>query len=187
MILAFGVMKQLSVLYLSILLPSYSIGYNQYVCLNYARKGFYHLASYPGILYVTDSTEKLYGLRDRYGLLVKPEYEKICESNEDNEIRSHVYIFQKDGYKRYYNAYNNTFKESDIEPGLQHQVRELLEGYFAKNGGNCGNKGQITVMELLDGKTIADVRVTMWGNPFLCYTNESFLPDDSICVAHGDL
>lgn len=177
-----------SVFYLSMLLPSFSIGYNQYACLNYARKGFYHLASFPGIFYITDDTSEMYGLRDRYGLLIEPEYERIRKSDKDRDyIGRCVYVLQKDGYNRYYDVYNNEFiLESHICPDLQYQIRGIIEGYFAENGSEFQDKGQIAVTELSDRKTIADVRVTMCGNPFLCYANESFLPDDSICVAHGD-
>ena len=177
-----------SVLYLSMLLPSFSIGYNQYACLNYARKGFYHLASFPGIFYITDDTREMYGLRDRYGLLIEPEYERIRKSDKDRDyIWRCVYVLQKDGYNRYYDVYNNEFiLEPDICPDLQHQIRGIIEDYFAENGSKFQDKGQIAVTELSDRKIIVDVRVTMCGNPFLSYANESFLPDDSICVAHGD-
>ena len=60
-----------SVLYLGVLLPSFAIGYNQYACINYARSGFYYLNPFKGILYITDSKGELYGLRDRYGLLIE--------------------------------------------------------------------------------------------------------------------
>lgn len=98
-----------AVLYLAMLLPSFSIGYNQYACLNYARKGFYYLSPFHGILYVTDSTRELYGLRDRYGLLVKPEYENISRSNRHFSGWRYVYNLQKDGKNNYYDVYNNMF------------------------------------------------------------------------------
>ena len=69
------------VLYLGILFPSFSIGYNQYACINYARSGFYYMEPFHGILYLTDSMREFYGLRDRYGLLVEPVYERIRESD----------------------------------------------------------------------------------------------------------
>lgn len=128
------------------------------------------------------------GLRDRYGLFIEPEYERIRKSDKDRDyIWRCVYVLQKDCYNRYYDVYNNEFiLEPYICPNLQYQIRGIIEGYFAENGSEFQDKGQIAVTELSDRKTIADVRVTMCGNPFLCYANESFLPDDSICVAHGD-
>ena len=46
--------------------------------------------------------------------------------------------------------------------------------------------GQITVTELLDGKTIADVRMYMYGNPIINYNTERFIPDDSVAIASGE-
>lgn len=175
-----------SVLYLSMLLPSFSIGYNQYACLDYARK--YHLAYFPGILCITDGTREMYGLRDRYGLLIEPEYESIRKSDKDRDYGWRcIYVLQKDGYNRYYDVYNNEFiLEPDICPDLQHQIRGIIEGYFAENGSEFQDKGQITVTDLLSDKTLADVRVTMCGNPFLCYDPEDFLPNDSVYISSGE-
>ena len=176
-----------TVLYLGILLPSFSIGYNQYACINYARKGFYYLSPFQGILYITDSTRELYGLRDRYGLLVEPEYEHIREGDRLPYGWTYIYILQKDGYNRYYDVYNNRFvHESDILPDLQHEVREILENHFKWNGSEYDDKGQITITELIDGKTIADVRISMYGNPIINYNSERFIPDDSVAVASGE-
>ena len=175
------------VLYLGILLPSLSIGYNQYACINYARRGFYYMEPFHGILYLTDSTRELYGLRDRYGLLVEPVYERICESDRFPNGWPYIYELQKDGYCLYYEVVNNTFThEPDICPDLQHEVREILEHHFEWNGSEYDAKGQITVTELIDGKTIADVRISMYGNPFINYNTERFIPDDSITVASGE-
>ena len=97
------------VVYLGILLPSFSIGYNQYACINYARKGFYCMEPFHGILYVTDSTREQYGLRDRYGLLLEPIYEYIQESDKFPNGWPYVYELGKDGYCRYYEVANNAF------------------------------------------------------------------------------
>ena len=76
--------------------------------------------------------------------------------------------------------------EPDICPDLQHGIREILENHFKWNGGEYDDKGQITVTELIDGKTIADVRISMYGNPFINYNTERFIPDDSITVSSGE-
>ena len=175
------------VLYLGILLPSLSIGYNQYACINYARSGFYYMEPFHGILYLTDSTRELYGLRDRYGLLVEPVYERIRESDRFPNGWPYIYELQKDGYCRYYEVVNNAFThEPDIRPDLQHEVREILEKHFEWNGSEYDDMGQITVTELLDGKTIADVRMSMYGNPIINYNIERFIPDDSVAIASGE-
>lgn len=174
------------VLYLGILLPSFSIGYNQYACINYARSGFYYLEPFNGIIYLTDSTRELYGLRDRYGLLVEPVYERIRESDRFPNGWPYIYELQKDGYCRYYEVVNNAFThEPDIRPDLQHEVREILEHHFKLNGSGYDDKGQISVTELINGKTIANVRISMYGNPFINYNAKNFILDDSITVASG--
>lgn len=96
------------VLYLGILLPSFSIGYNQYACIHYARSGFHYLEPFQGILYITDS-EGHYGLRDRYGLLIEPEFESIRVGEKRTSRRNHLYILQKDGYNKYYDVINEKF------------------------------------------------------------------------------
>lgn len=175
-----------SVLYLGIILPSFSIGYNQYACINYARFGFSYLTPFPGVIYITDNTGKLYGLRDRYGLLVAPEYEHIENGTNSPYRWSYEYPMQKDGYTRYYNVLTNEFvNEPDIVGNLQHRVKEIIEGYFADNGSEYDDKGHIMVTDLLKGKIIADVRVSMYGNPILNYYPELYIADDSVDVASG--
>ena len=182
-----NLLVNMMVLYLGILLPSFSIGYNQYACVNYARRGFYYLSPFQGILYITDSTRELYGLRDRYGLLVEPEYEHIREGDRLPYGWTYLYVLQKDGYNRSYDVYNNRFvRESDICPDLQHEVREILENHFKWNGSEYDDMGQIMVKELIDGKTIVDVRISMYGNPIINYNSERFIPDDSVMVASGE-
>lgn len=108
-----GMMTIALILYLGVLLPSFSIGYNQYACIHYARSGFHYLEPFRGILYITDSNG-LYGLRDRYGMLIKPEYETIRIGEKRTSYWSHQYILQKDGFNRYYDVFNDKFvQESD--------------------------------------------------------------------------
>ena len=175
-----------SVIYLSILLPSFSIGYNQYACINYARSGFYYLSPFKGIIYITDSTGELYGLRDRYGLLIEPKYEHIKCGVCSPHKWSYEYPMQKEGYTRYYNILNNEFvNEPDIREDLQHSVRTIIENHFADYGSSYGDRGQIIITDILSEKTIADVRVCMYGNPILNYYPDRFIADDSVKVEAG--
>lgn len=176
----------ISAVYLGILLPSFSIGYNQYACINYPRWGFYYLTPFKGILYIKDSTGKLYGLRDRYGLLIEPVYEAIGRGVECPYEWEYNYPMMKDGYIRQYNVLDNEYvHESDIDEVLQHHIREIIEGHFADNGSRYDDRGQIKVTDLSNGKTIADVRVSMYGLPNLNYYPERFIADDSTEVASG--
>ena len=174
------------VLYAGMILPSFAIGYNQYACMNYARDGFHGSFPYRGIIYITDDTRQLYGLRDRYGLIIEPEYERIQESGRVDDF-VYLYILQKDGYNRYYNIFSDQYvHEPDIQPQLQHEVRNILEDYFTGHGNGYDDKGHITVTELSEGKTIADVRITMDGTPYLSYFGENFLAEDSVWLSSGE-
>jgi hypothetical protein len=93
---------------------------------------------------------------------------------------------ERDGYTRYYDALNNEFvNEPTIKGDLQHSVREIIENHFAVNGSDYDDRGQIKVTDLLNGRTIADVRVCMYGNPVLNYDPERYIADDSVEVASG--
>lgn len=174
------------VLYLGVFLPSFSIGYNQYACIHYARYGFYYLEPFRGILYITDSNG-LYGLRDRYGLLIEPDYETIRIGDNHTSYWSHQYILQKDGYNRYYDVFNNKYvQESDIVPNLQHQVRNIIEGYFVDHDNEYDDIGQIMVTDLDSDKTIANVQISMKGKPVLCYVPDKSVSDDSIVIISGE-
>ena len=97
----------LATIYFGILLPSLSIGYNQFACINYARKGFNTLSPYTGIFFIKDATGEKVGLRDRYGLLVSPEYDSVFLHK--NRYKSGNVEFKKNGQSVYYELYDNTF------------------------------------------------------------------------------
>ena len=65
-------------------------------------------------------------------------------------------------------------------------IQPYRSKHFKWNGSEYDDKGQVTVTELIDGRTIADVRISMYGNPSLNYNYERFIPDDSVAVASGE-
>lgn len=71
------VLSVLTVFYIGMFLPSLAIGYNQYACIRYGRQYYYSHAPYNGIFYIKDISGEKQGLRDRYGILVEPEYDGI--------------------------------------------------------------------------------------------------------------
>ena len=95
-------------IYLGIMLPSFAIGYNQYSCINYSRSGFSCLLPSRGVFYVRDEGGKL-GLRDRYGLLVEPEYDCINPNMRLPYHGNFVYVLLKNGREYYYNVFDNKF------------------------------------------------------------------------------
>lgn len=172
-----------SILYLGILLPTFSIGYNQYTCLNYPRNGYYYLAPYNGILYINDTTNgDLLGLRDRYGLLVEPEYEHIRPGFVTQWGWTTSFLLQKDGFSQTYNVYDNEIIPSDIKPELQSRLCNILIGYFDEFDEGCADRGEILVTDLQEDKTIGHVRLAMHGLPIWQYECSNFLPEDSATV-----
>lgn len=84
-------------LYLSVMLPSLAIGNNQYTCFNVGRTAYSSLDTYNGIFYVEDKKTEKIGLRDRYGMLVNPEYDGIVYHTVQHwfgelELRKNGYI-----------------------------------------------------------------------------------------------
>lgn len=103
------------VIYAAVLLPSLAIGYNQYVCIDYARSGFYYLAPFNGILYITDDMGERYGIRDRYKVLIEPKYDHINAKDVCPTDWAHVCTLEKNGTLYYYDVCNNEFvKKSQI-------------------------------------------------------------------------
>ena len=172
-----------SILYLGVLLPTFSIGYNQYTCLNYPRSGYYYLAPYNGILYINDTTNgDLVGLRDRYGLLVEPEYEYIRPGFVTQWGWTTSFLLQKDGYSQTYHIYDNKILPSDIKPELQSRLCKIITGYFDGFDEGCADRGEILVTDLQKDKTIGHVRVSMHGLAIWQYENSNFLLEDTTTV-----
>lgn len=172
-----------AMVFLGILLPSFSIGYNQYACINYPRSGYYYLAPYNGILYINNTTNGEHvGLRDRYRLLVEPEYERIKPGFVSPLGWTTSFLLQKDGYSKTYSIYDNKISPSDIEPELQSQLCKIITGYFDEKDNGYADKGEILVTDLLTDKTIGHVRVSMHGNPMWQYERAYFLPEDTVEV-----
>lgn len=171
-----------SVAYLAVLLPSFSIGYNQYACTDYKRCELYGRLPYRGILGIEDKDGR-YGLRDRCGLLVKPEYEDIRVHREHwwSELD-----LNRDGYSMRYNVYADTiYKPNDIDVDLQKRVdvavRKSLEGHDGYNE-ECEAK----VIGLATGKTLADVKIYCRGNLYYRYEDSQSLPTDNVAWVSGE-
>lgn len=173
----------ISMIFLGIALPSLSIGYNQYACINYPRSGNYYLDPYRGILRINNTTNgKFVGLRDRYGLLVDPEYESIVPNSESYYGWTYSYKLQKDGYSRIYDVYKNEILPPDYYPELQRQLCNILEGFFEMYGHDHGDKGEISVTDIASNKTIGHVIISMSGNPIKIYNRQDYLPQDSATI-----
>lgn len=140
-------------------------------------------APYNGILYINDTTNgDLVGLRDRYGLLVEPEYEHIRPGFVTQWGWTTSFLLQKDGYSQTYHIYDNKILPSDIKPGLQSRLCDILTGYFDEFDEGCADRGEILVTDLQADKTVGHVRLSMHGLPIWQYENSNFLPEDTATV-----
>lgn len=179
------ILSVLLILYIGMFIPSLSIGYNIYSCINYGRFGYYSHVPYNGIFYINDSSKEYMGLRDRYGLLVKPEYEVVCHSF-DGSWTSEVEL-RKDGYSRYYDIWTGEFRdESDINGELQAEICKKVKDFACKYGKDYYDCFEVKVTEIPTSRIISHVKVVMCGIPYYDYENEFSLPEDSFRLSSGE-
>lgn len=175
----------LMTLYIDILLPSICIGYNQYACINYARKGYSTTLPYQGIFYVSDSTGEKVGLRDRYGLVLEPQYERIVIKQSGFSFWTYYAELQRLGYVRNYDLVSDKFIDDSctIDENLQGKVCQIINQTLEdlENEDRC----QIRVVNLSNHAEIVHARASMYGNPFYDYRNQDFMPQDSVELESG--
>lgn len=175
----------LLILYIGIFIPSLSIGYNVYSCINYGRFEYYSYVPYNGIFYISDSSKEYMGLRDRYGLLVKPEYEAVCHSF-DGSWASKVEL-RKDGYSQYYNIWTGELSGiGDINGKLQAEICKKVKDFACKYGKEYSDCFEVKVTEIPTSRTVSHVKVVMYGFPHYNYGKGSFLPEDVTRLSSGE-
>lgn len=169
-----------SSIYLGVILPSLSIGNNQYTCFGVGRTAYYSLDSYPGIFYIEDKETGKVGLRDRYGLLVKPEYETFRYHTPwhwfgELELR-------KNGYYTLYDICNNKFRtDDDIDHPLQDSICLIAEKHLTQYSYQLDDMLEVKVTMPSTNKMIAHVKVLKNGPVFFYnYDKTPFIPTDSL-------
>lgn len=176
------VLAILAILYVGILLPSLAIGYNPYACIEYGRYRFYTYLPFKGIFYVKSGD--LIGLRDRYGLLVKPEYESIRDY--DHGVCYKVALC-KNGYMTLYDILNGRFiKNNEINERLQSDICRALQRFTQKYECGYGDRIEVKVTEILTGKIISHVKAWVNGNLYYNYSEDLFIPEDTVVLQSGD-
>ena len=176
-----------SVLYIGVLLPTLTIGHNQYACIEYGRRGFGTLESYCGIFFVWDSKSERLGLRDRYGLLVKPEYEDIIYNTPRHfwgtlELR-------RNGYYTLYDICDNRLKNDDnIDHQLQDSICMLLDKHMISNGYEYNEKIEVKVKDANNfNRLISHVKVHRNGSTsYYDYEDKPYIVADSVIVSSGE-
>ena len=114
--------------YLGVLLPCMAIGSNPYCCLDVARVFRQRLDAYPGILVVKDPETGKVGLRYRYGMLVKPEFDSFAFHTANNRIG--VLEMRRNGYYTLYDLWSKKRWVADsIDHSLQDRICKVVEGH----------------------------------------------------------
>ena len=180
MVLAF-----VSSIYLGIMLPSLAIGNNQYTCFSVGRTAYHSLGSYPGIFCVEDKKTGKVGLRDRYGLLVKPEYESFryhTPSHWFGELE-----LRKNGYYILYDICNNKYRnDDDIDHQLQDHICQIVEKHLAECSYQVDDRLEVKVTVPSTNKTLAHVKVLKNGTVcYYDYDKAPYIPTDSLANEPG--
>lgn len=181
------VMYESSVLYIGVFLPTLTIGNNQYTCIEYGRWGLDPLESYRGIFLVKDSRTDRFGLRDRYGLLVKPEYDKIVYHTPRHlwgtlELRRNGY------YTLYDICDNRKLKANDIDHQLQDSICMLLDKHMISNGYDYNELMEVKVKDVgVPNRLMSHVKVLRNGfTSYYDYDDKPYITADSVLIPSGE-
>lgn len=176
-----------SILYIGVLLPCLSIGNNPYACLKYARDGFYYVAPYSGVLVVEDEGTGKVGLRDRYGLLVEPEYDSWTW--HDSRRWFGQLELRRNGYFMLYDICNDRLSKGD---GLDHELQDslcmVMDSHMASHTYAFNDRLEVSVKDCIKGKLLAHVRMVCNGGPLYHYdreTREAFIKNGADTLQAG--
>lgn len=172
-----------TILYVGLFLPSLAIGYNPYACIDYGRYGFYTHQPYNGIFYIKDGD--CIGLRDRYRLLVKPEYERI--RHHERGIWFDEVALCKDGYETLYDILNTRFERNDINGELQANVCRALRDITQRYECGYDDRMEVEVTEMATKRVISHVKATVNGNLIYDYSDGPFLPEETAALQSGEI
>ncbi len=176
----------LSSLYLGVMLPSLAIGSNQYTCFNVGRTAYYSLAPYDGIFYIEDKKTEKIGLRDRYGMLVKPEYDGIVYHTVRHWFGE--LELRKNGYVTLYDICNNTFRTGDnIKHELQDSICGLVEKHLADNDYQYEDRIEVMVTDYATDKILSWIKAEKNGSVIYDYKDVPYIPTDFVVLQTGEV
>lgn len=170
----------ISAIYMGILLPSLAIGNNQYTCFNVGRTGYYSLDSYPGIFGIEDKETGKIGLRSRYGLLVKPEYESIVYHTPRHWFGE--LELRKNGYYTLYDICNNEYrKDNHISHQLQDSICQIVKEHLSEYDYNSDERLEVKLIEAKNSQVRTHIKALKNGSVIYDYDDkEAFIPTDSV-------
>lgn len=177
----------ISAIYVGILLPSLAIGNNQYTCFNMGRTGYYSLDTYPGIFCIEDKETGKIGLRSRYGLLVKPEYESIVYHTPRHWFGE--LELRKNGYYTLYDICNNEYRiDNHISHQLQDSICYIVEGHLSEYDYRYNERLEVRLIEAKNSQVRTHIKVLKNGSFIYDYDDkEAFIPTDSISYTTGTI
>ena len=178
----YSVSSLLAALYLGVMLPTMSIGHNQYACIMYGREDLSVLMPYRGFFLIKDAETGKVGLRDRYGLLVEPEYESIS-------LMPNYYprccALKNNGFVKLYYIYRNCIvKPNAIDEDLQKEVCKIAERSLRFNGYATYDRVEVIVTELFNkNDVISHVKMkSIYENTICDYSDEPYIPMDHVSI-----
>lgn len=174
--------------YLGILLPTFAIGYNQYACIDYGRRGLYTLEPFRGVFFIKDLRTDKIGLRDRYGMLVEPVYDNIVHNLRNLPLG--VYELRNNGCYTLYNvSYNEMMKSNVSDQNLQDSICQLLDKYCDSHDYDHRDRLEVRVTSKYNSEAIlSHVKITRDGsNSYYDYRDGSFILEDSVSLRSREL
>lgn len=177
----------MSAIYIGILLPCLAIGNNQYTCFNVGRTGYYSLDTYPGIFCIEDKETGKIGLRSRYGLLVKPEYDAFVYHTSRHWFGE--LELRKNGYYTLYDICNNKYrKDNHISHQLQDSICQIVEEHLSEYDYRYDERLEVKLMEAKNSQVRTHIKVLKNGSFIYDYDDkEAFIPTDSISYTPGTI
>ena len=177
----------MSAVYIGIMLPCLAIGNNQYTCFNVGRTGYYSLDTYPGIFGIEDKETGKIGLRDRYGLLVKPEYESIVYHTPKHWFGE--LELRKNGYYTLYDICNNEYrKDNHISHQLQDSICQIVKEHLSEYDYKSDERLEVRLIEASNCQVRTHIKALKNGSVIYDYDDkEAFIPTDSVSYTPGTI
>lgn len=172
-----------ALLYHGIFLPSLIIGYNQYTCIDYPRHR--PLESLRGIFVIKDPETGNVGLRDRYGLLIKPVYDNMAYHGS-RHIWGELEL-RKNGYYDLYQIANNRFSDNPgIEQYLQDKICPVISRHTEYYDYTYNDRIEVTVTEYETGTCISHLKSRGKGSTATYdYKEQTYIIPDTANILSG--
>lgn len=177
----------ISAIYVGILMPSLAIGNNQYTCFNVGRTGYCSFDTYPGIFSIEDKKTGKIGLRSRYGLLVKPEYDAFVYHTSRHWFGE--LELRKNGYYTLYDICNNKYRiDNHISHQLQDSICQIVEEHLSEYDYRYDERLEVKLIEAKNSQVRTHIKALKNGSVIYDYDDkEAFIPTDSVSYTPGTI